>query len=366
VRTVAVIGTGLVGTSVALALRQDSAEVFLVDIDPVAVRIAAERGAGTAVSIDQLADVTVDICVVATPPSTVASVLAAGQRLGIARAFTDVASVKVKVHDDIHRADIDTARFIGGHPLAGRERGGPGAARADLFVGRRWVLTPTAETAPTVIDAVEEMVMACGAKPITMTPIEHDQAVATTSHLPHIMASLTASQLLGFDERAAALCGQGIRDVTRVAASDADLWSDILVNNAEPLIQVLRTVSKEMDGLIAALESIDSTLPHDAHARARHRVGDLLRRAALGRSGIPGKHGEVGEEYAEVAVVVSDTPGELARLFAEVGQMGVNVEDVLLEHLPGRRTGLARLLVARQAAETMRIALEERRFVIDI
>src|SRR5690349_20530264 len=119
--------------------------------------------------------------------------------------------------------------------MAGRERSGPAAARSDLFEGRPWVVTPSPGSEGGRIRAVVSVAQACGATPVVMDPAAHDRAVAVVSHLPQLAASLVAARLLDCEHEALALAGQGVRDVTRLAASDPELWVQILASNAEPV-----------------------------------------------------------------------------------------------------------------------------------
>ncbi|WP_223778393.1 prephenate dehydrogenase/arogenate dehydrogenase family protein [Streptomyces sp. 135] len=190
-RTMTVIGTGLIGTSIALAVSGRGVRVFLSDRDPAAARTAAALGAGLARDPGE----TVDLAVIAVPPSHVGAVLTEAQERGLARAYTDVASVKAGPEQAALRRAPDPARYVGGHPLAGRERSGPLAARAELFRDRNWVLTPSRLTSDEAFERALELVALCAAVPVVMRSQDHDAAVAVTSHVPHLMASLMAARL---------------------------------------------------------------------------------------------------------------------------------------------------------------------------
>ncbi len=228
-RSAVVVGTGLIGTSIALALRERGVRVWLADRDPASARLAADIGAGTVAGAD-LADLTerADLAVLAVPPAAAAAVLATAQAAGAARWYTDVASVKGAVLEQAAALGCDLASFVPGHPLSGRERSGPAAARADLFLGRPWVICPEPGTAPEAIAAAAALVRCCQAQEVRLTAAEHDRYVALVSHAPHVVAAAMAARLADAAEPALMLSGQGIRDVTRIAAGDSRMWAQIL------------------------------------------------------------------------------------------------------------------------------------------
>jgi prephenate dehydrogenase len=345
-RSALVVGTGLVGTSVALALATRGVTVHLADIDTSAARTAASLGAGT---IDA-PTAPVDLLIVAVPPARVGAIIAEHQRRGAARAYTDVASVKTRPVVEVAEHGGTRETYVGGHPLAGRERSGPLAARADLFEGRPWVLTPTAETSPATLASVRELVDLCDAVPVVMEPADHDHAVALVSHAPHLVAALMAGRLRDAPESATRIAGQGVRDVTRIAASDPALWEDILASNAAAVADVLDAYAGDLTSAVAALRAV-ATGETGAAKQATEDLVDLLRRGNAGHARIPGKHGAPPAIYASVQVMLSDAPGELARLFAAVGALEVNIEDVAIEHVAGQPLGLVTLSVAPEVAD---------------
>ncbi|MFD8986270.1 prephenate dehydrogenase, partial [Streptomyces sp. NPDC059564] len=219
-RTAVVIGTGLIGTSAALALTARGIAVHLVDHDPAQARTAAALGAGS----DDAPEGQVDLAIIAVPPAYTAAALAAAIGRGTARAYVDVASVKGGPRRELAALGADTSAYIGTHPMAGKERSGPLAATADLFEGRPWVLTPTRDTDHEVLNLALELVALCRAVPVVMDADAHDRAVALVSHTPQLVSSMVAARLEDADETAVRLCGQGIRDVTRIAASDPRMW----------------------------------------------------------------------------------------------------------------------------------------------
>ncbi|GLW97407.1 prephenate dehydrogenase [Microtetraspora sp. NBRC 16547] len=345
--SVVVVGTGLIGTSVALALRQRDVRVYLADRDAGAVRLARELGAGE----EWTPGATADLAVIAVPPQFVAPQLLDLQKNGAARYYTDVASVKALPAAQAEEIGCDLTTFVPGHPLAGRERSGPAAARADLFLGRPWALCPTADTSAEAVRTVQELVALCGGNAVTVEAAEHDRAVAVVSHAPHVTAAAVAARLAEASDTALGLSGQGVRDVTRIAAGDPSLWTGILSGNAAPVAEVLERVAAD---LAAAARSLRE---YAGEGSAVAEVTDLLTRGVLGTGRIPGKHGGPARTYAVVQVVIGDRPGELARLVQAAGETGVNIEDIRLEHTPGLPLGAAELYVQPEAAAGLAEAL---------
>ncbi|KAF4410389.1 MULTISPECIES: prephenate dehydrogenase [Streptomyces] len=359
-RTAVVIGTGLIGTSCALALSGRGVRVHLVDHDPSRARTAAALGAGT----DEAPEGPVDLAVVAVPPAKVAETVADAQRRGTARGYLDVASVKGGPRRELADLGCDLTSYLGTHPMAGRERSGPLAATADLFEGKPWVLTPTPATASTpgtdteVVNLALELVSLCRAVPVLMDADAHDRAVALVSHTPQLLSSMVAARLEEADESAVRLCGQGIRDVTRVAASDPAMWIEILSANPGPVADILSAVADDLDGTVRALRALESA---DADKRRGGATGieDVLTRGNAGRRRVPGKHGAAPAVYESVGVLIGDQPGELARIFADAGRAGVNIEDVRIEHATGQQAGFIQLMVEPSAAPGLTAALRE-------
>ncbi|WP_431045138.1 prephenate dehydrogenase [Streptomyces sp. P1-3] len=354
-RTALVIGTGLIGTSAALALAGRGVQVHLTDHDPAQARTAAALGAGT----DAEPDGPVDLAIVAVPPAHVSESLAAAMRRGAARGYLDVASVKGGPRRELEARGCDLTRYIGTHPMAGRERSGPLAATADLFEGRPWVLTPTPGTDTEVLNLALELVALCRAVPVVMDADAHDRAVALVSHTPQLLSSMVAARLRDADETAVRLCGQGIRDVTRIAASDPGMWIDILSANPGPVADVLAAVAADLDETVRSLRALDSA-DEDKRGGGAAGIEDVLRRGNAGRERVPGKHGAAPRAYESVTVLIGDQPGELARIFADAGQAGVNIEDVRIEHATGQQAGLIQLMVEPRAVPGLTAALRER------
>jgi prephenate dehydrogenase len=354
---VLVVGTGLIGTSLALSLRRRGIAVWLADRDPDAVAVAVARGAGELLPADAgggggSGTAEPGLVVVAVPPAMTAAVVADALRRHPGAVVTDVASVKVPIHRALVAAGVDASRYVGGHPMAGREVSGPAAARADLIDDRPWVITPHPGADGAAVDAVQELALAARALPIVMPAAEHDRAVAVVSHTPQILSSLLAARLLDSSDTVVSIAGQGLRDMTRIAASDADLWVEILSANATPVAAVLGALRADLDSLLHALGTIDQG--------GEDVLAETLRRGNAGRDRVPGKHGARQTPTAVVPVAVPDQPGELGRLFAAVAEVGYSVEDVRIEHVLGRPTGVVEITVTAVSAAPLTEALVAR------
>jgi prephenate dehydrogenase len=342
---VLVVGAGLLGTSTGLALRRAGIDVALRDTSPENLRIATVVGAANA----DADAVRPQLVVVAVPPDHLGTEIAAALQATDA-VVTDVGSIK-GAPLEATRALVDPAalaRYVGSHPMAGSERSGPFAASEALFDGRPWAVTPHESADPDAVELVTELARVCGATPVSLSPEDHDQAVARTSHLPHLLAALVAGRLTDAPRDHLALSGQGVRDVTRIAAGDPGLWQQIIAANPTALRALLHDVRDDLDVLLGAL--------HDGD---RAPIASLLDRGVAGTAVIPGKHGGSTRAVASVYVVLADHPGELARLFADAGETGVNIEDLRIDHDPGRAYGLAELTVAEDSADQLLGALGE-------
>ena len=265
---------------------------------------------------------------------------------------TDVASVKLEPLRTLRERGVDLTHYIGSHPLAGRERGGAISARADIFVGRPWVVCRDEETPSADLALVEGLALDLGATPLEMTPEDHDRAVALVSHVPQLVASLLAGRFVDAPDGSLRLAGQGVRDTTRIAASAPELWVQILGANAAPVVDVLDLLAADLTAVADALRAPDAP-------GSRRAVADTIRRGNDGVERLPGKHGQ-NRRFEQVVVMVDDTPGQLGRLFGELGELGVNVEDLRLEHSPGAQFGLAEISVVPSAVRRAVDGLESR------
>lgn len=331
---VRVVGSGLIGTSIALALSAKGIPVEMTDLDDGRAALAQDLVGSSRIK-------EVNLVVLALPTSQLPRVISEEFKLNPKAAFIDVGSVKTK---PLHQIDSNSAlshHFCGTHPMAGREIGGPEAARSDLFLGRPWIYTPTANCDKDVVTLVVELIETLGATPIRMTPNEHDSAVALISHLPQISASLLAKQLHLGPESWLTLAGQGVKDSTRIASSDPKLWREIIAMNREQIRPLLIKMSEDLTNLISEFDDDDAIEQFIAEGRS-------------GRERIPGKHGGRPRDYTYLPIVIEDKPGQLAALFRECADAQVNIEDLSIEHSPGQFTGL--ITLALSSSDAARLA----------
>lgn len=346
--TVRIVGSGLLGASIGHALRALGVDVSLDDTSPSQLRLAIDYGAGRAARDDD----DPALIVVAVPPDVTADVIERELRRHPQAVVTDVASVKLEPLRRLRERGVDLTHYIGSHPLAGRERGGAIAARADIFVGRPWVVCRDEETPARDLALVEGLALDLGATPLEMTPEEHDAAVALMSHVPQLIASLLAARFVDAPDGFLRLAGQGVRDTTRIAASAPELWVQILGANAAPVASVLDAVAGDLADVADALRAPEAP-------GARRSIADTIKRGNEGVERLPGKHGQ-NRRFETVVVMVDDRPGQLGRLFGDLGDLEVNVEDLRLEHSPGALFGLAEISVVPSAVRPAIAGLESR------
>jgi prephenate dehydrogenase len=336
-RTAVIHGTGLIGASIGLALRHAGWDVIGWDPDPAALATASRRGALTEVTDDPTRH-SADLVVVAAPPS---QIMARLESLRTDALVTDVAGVKGPV--------VTTAahlpHFVGGHPMAGGATSGPDLASSRLFHGAGWVLTTDGVSEADLL-FMEDVVRSCGANPIRMTAAEHDAAVALISHLPHLTAA--ALMNLGLAEpHALALAGGGFRDLTRVAGSETDWWTEVLVANATEILRAIGGLEAGLGGYRRALENGD-----------RDHLRELLEVAREGRRGL-------GEHHTQVRVVLLDRPGEIARVGHALEATRADVRDFQLRHGEHGGGGILTISVSPDTAQALGQALRDEGFEIE-
>jgi prephenate dehydrogenase len=342
---VAIIGTGLIGTSIAMAAARAGSSATGWDLDPGTLKEAATHGGlDPRVSLEAaVADA--DLVVVATPIPAVAVAVVAALRAAPGAVVTDAASVKTHVIEAGRRevgAETDLlARFVPGHPLGGSERSGPGHANPSVVDGIVWVVAPTPETTPAHASAVETWITSLGARAVHLDPERHDRLVAMVSHLPQ----LASTSLMGVAATEEAdepeillLAAGGFRDLTRLAASQPALWSDILVANRQQ-------VAAAIDVFVERLQTIRAAIVAEDAAGVR----SLLEQAKAARLGLAAKP-TVRSGIAVWQVEIPDEPGALARITAVLGRGGVNIEDLQIVHSPEGGRGTVHLTVAAATA----------------
>ncbi|HEY7282480.1 MAG TPA: prephenate dehydrogenase/arogenate dehydrogenase family protein [Actinomycetota bacterium] len=348
---VGVVGTGLIGTSVALAAGAAGIAVRGWDADrSVLDRASAMSPLEPAGSLDDAAAAeVVFVCttLAVVPEAAIAALNADGRSV-----VSDVGSVKGSVVGEVARASNAAARFVGGHPMAGSERSGPEAAAATLLDGATWVLTPTEGTDPIALDRVRSIVEAFGGRPVVMTPDEHDRAVALVSHLPQVVSSA----LMAFAGRehgqpdVLGLAAGGFRDLTRLAGSSPELWEGILVENAP-------AVSDELSRFASLLMEVrDAVSSRDGAA-----LVSLLEEARRGRALLATKP-NVRSGVVVLQVPIPDRPGALARLTSAMADHEVNIEDLQIVHAADGGRGNAHVTVGTDQGDEALVVLGEAGF----
>ena len=342
---VAVCGGGLVGSSLVLALRAAGRDVRVHDADPeVRQALRTLLSADVADSwVEAAADASV--VVAAVPPRAIPTVLAEAVMVARPSALlTDVAGVKQAVIERVaaglspHAGAL--ARYVGGHPMAGSERSGPSAADATLFSGATWVLTPTVHTADDALARAGDLVRSLGARVLVLGAEEHDTIVGLVSHLPQLVASVladVAAEAVGSERDAVmAVAGPGFRDTTRIAASDPDLWLDIIDGNRAAVTAALAAFTARLEAVRSAVDE------HDDEALAA-----VLRRASEARRRLLPK--DIDDPTRDVLVPLRDRPGEIARITAALGSAGINIEDLAMRHATAADRGALLLRVRADA-----------------
>jgi prephenate dehydrogenase len=337
---VAIVGLGLMGGSLGLALAQRAgAAVVGYDPDPAARDAALERGCVVRAHDDLAAacagaDLVIVCAPVAQLPGAVADALAAAPA---GATVTDVGSTKANVVRSV--PDADRHRFIGGHPVCGSEARGAAAARAELFEGATYFLTPVHDSDPARFALLHGVVAQIGARPVAIDPGAHDRLVALTSHLPHVMANVLATQagtgtIDGHDPLAAV--GGSFRDMTRVAGANPRIWVDIFLDNREALAETIREHRRRLDEVLGALERAD------AGYLARW-IGES---ASARRRTLEAAFPEVSGDLHLVRVHVPDRPGAISGIAQAFGAARINIEDFVLHHMTPDRGGIIEVTVA--------------------
>jgi prephenate dehydrogenase len=351
--TVAVVGTGLMGTSIALAAGRAGDRVAGHDTDQGVLARATDRaGLEPHATLEDCVR-GADLVVVCTPIPTIPDLAVRSLDAAPDAVVTDVGSVKAQV---LSRVEVESSapdRFVGGHPMGGSERTGPESASAVILDDAIWVLTPGRAASDAAVERVEAWVRRLGSRPMRMEPARHDKLVAVVSHLPQVAS--TALMDMAADEEAEEpelllLAAGGFRDLTRLAASSPSLWRDILAANAQALGRAIDLYVDRLLGIRAAVGSGRTDELEEALARAK--------RARLLLSAKPGVRAGV----ALLLVPVPDRPGVLAELTRALGERAVNIEDLQIVHSPEGGRGTVHVTVAANDAEQAARALMESGF----
>jgi prephenate dehydrogenase len=340
VKRAAVVGTGLIGGSIGMALRRLGWRVTGYDLQEQRALRALELGAIDEVGIDPLAAVTF----VAVPAGAVTEAAKAALSLVGPRAVvTDVAGVKGSIS-----ASLRDPRFVGGHPMAGSEQEGVDGASPDLFVGATWVLTPTEGTSPEAYSEASSLVRQFGANPVPLDPRRHDLLVALVSHAPHLTAAALmnlAADAASSDSTLLTLAAGGFRDMTRIAAGHPGIWPDVVAENKEAILSALDGLGASLDKLRAVVASGD-----------RAGLLELLERARQARRNLP-VGAPAPESALEVRVPVPDRPGVIAEVSSLVGGLGVNIFDLEIAHSAEGGRGVLVMVVEAAYGELVRDCL---------
>ena len=287
IQSIRVVGAGLIGTSIGLKMKSLGCKVEIIDTDTNSMKLAQDL-----VKSEKLSEP--ELIVIAVSVDANAKVVIEQINANPNSIVCDLASVKSDLLLQVDKLSAHPENFVSLHPMAGREVNGAENSRADLFEGRAWIGVSDSLKNKKNNEIIESFVSGCGGVLYWLTSKEHDETVALLSHLPQILSSLLASKLNDVDPNKLNLAGQGLRDVTRLAASDAKLWAQI-----------------------------------------------------------PGKHGAKNRDYSFLPIVIDDKPGQLASIFNECAQVDVNIEDLSIEHSPGQETGLITLSLSAQDCEKL-------------
>jgi prephenate dehydrogenase len=346
INSVRIVGAGLIGTSIGLALRNASIDVQMIDIDEHAQRLSNDLIKGATVENP-------DLIVVAVPVLVNEKVVLEQLKSNSSATVCDIASVKSDLLHKVEQLSDNSENFVSLHPMAGRELTGAEAARADLFQARAWVAIKSEKSSQQALSNASEFIKICGGTAYWLTPGEHDLVVAKTSHLPQLLSSAMATQLLGMSEHNLNIAGQGLRDVTRLAQSDPLLWSEIFIQNKAAINPALTKLIADLTKVLKNLEDSNTS-----------ELINFLSDGVAGKKLIPGKHGAKERNYSYLPIVIDDKPGQLARIFNECSQIGVNVEDLNIEHSPGQETGLITLALSEADCKKLSTHLHEQGFKV--
>jgi prephenate dehydrogenase len=352
---VAIVGTGLIGTSIAMASTRVGCAVAGWDVDDdVLARAAGRTAFETAATLEDAA-AGADVVVVCAPIPAVPGLVAAALQAAPGATVTDVASIKGHIVGDVQSAADAAAlpRFVPGHPMGGSERSGPEHASASVVDGIVWVLTPGEDTDPEAVARLESWIERVGARPVRMSPARHDRLVAIVSHLPQV-ASTALMELAATEEaeepEILLLAAGGFRDLTRLASSNPALWSEILLANREEIAEAIDLYT----GRLLALR----TMVLEGRGDAVEAMFGLAKRARLRLAAKP----QVRAGVAVLQVQVPDKPGALAELTIAMAQGGVNIEDLQIVHSPEGGRGTVHLTVAADSADEAARLLASRAF----
>ncbi len=350
----AIIGTGLMGGSLSMALVESSKVRSVAGYDSseetrekaLAMRVADEVSSTASEAVNGA-----DLVFIATPTSSIVDTfveLSGSLRDGAV--VSDLGSAKMTVTAGVEAALPGGVSYVGGHPMTGSEQSGVQYARPDLYRQAYYILTPTARTDAEAFSKLHAVLTDIGARVISIDPESHDRAMATVSHVPHLLSLLLMDMASGQKEQMENLytvSAGGFRDMTRIAASSPEVWIDICMENNDFIIERLKDYDARMRDLTEMLESGD-----------REGLRRLFEGARRARAELSVKSGQELEELFDVSLPVPDEPGVISRISTAVGSLGVNIEDLGIVHPLEGETGIMTLRIlgkekARQAAEKL-------------
>jgi prephenate dehydrogenase len=334
-KKVKIIGSGLIGTSIALALKSKGIAIQMVDKEAHSERLANDLVGGEVISDP-------DLIIVSASIGANLDLILQSLNSHPRSIVLDIASVKSNLLDEVSKLSDNPGNFISSHPMAGREVSGAQSARSDLFVGRAWIGITSPITSELAKELLTELVSFCGSSLYWLTAKEHDQTVAAISHLPQILSTALAYTLDKKEVKSINLSGQGLRDLLRLSGSNPKLWSELLLANKEALDSYLSEMNQSISAIRESLANND-----------RKTLEDIFTTGNKVYESIPGKHGGQNRNYSYLPIVIEDQPGQLAKIFDECSKIKVNIEDLSIEHSPGQQTGLITLALNEIDAEKL-------------
>ncbi|CAB4604881.1 MAG: prephenate dehydrogenase/arogenate dehydrogenase family protein [Actinobacteria bacterium] len=337
---VKIIGSGLIGTSIGLALKSAKIKLEMVDLDPNSAKLANDLVGGVNLTEPE-------VVIVSAPISNNLELILESLKLYPEAIVIDIASVKSNLSLKVAELSANTQNFISSHPMAGREVSGTQSARADLFSGRAWIGIKSANSSERSTKLLAEIVEICGATLYWVEEVDHDKLVAAISHLPQVLSTTLANLVGNLDGRSLNLSGQGLRDMLRLSSSNGQLWSQLMIANKSSL-------SSEIDKFLELLTKFNDAIKSENYKE----IETFFNAGNLANEKIPGKHGLKIRKYSYLPIVIMDEPGQLAKIFNECAQINVNIEDLSIEHSPGQQTGLITLALNQNDAERLFIHLK--------
>lgn len=335
---VALIGAGLIGGSIALALREQKLvrQINCYDLNHEACRVAVECGAADLFSLTATEAVRdADLIIIAVPVlktvELIREILPAVKRGAL---ITDVGSTKGAIMAAVEQMLPAFIHYIGGHPMAGSEESGISGADPALLENAIYVLTPGPDTPKPLVDQLSQMISKTGAEPIIIDPLNHDRVVALVSHLPHLAAASLVQSVTdaGEKELIDTLAAGGFRDSTRIALGNPEVWRDICISNRWALLAALKGFRKNLDTVEKILTEQDGDAIHEYLLRAREY-----------RSSIPHRGRGILPEIYELIVLVRDTPGAIGKLTGLLGEAEINIDAIEIIHVRELSGGSIRL-----------------------